>query len=88
MIIGRFPRRFRRVPALATAAAVVLALAGTLLVGRSASPPDTEVLGGSLETLPSVWLAGDGTVAGAPLMEDLSDLSDAELERLLAELEG
>ena len=81
--------RARFAPRAWTAAAVlVLAVAGALLVRRGPPAVEPEGLGGALEGAPSLWLAGDGTVAGAPLMDDLSDLSDDELRSLLAELEG
>jgi hypothetical protein len=36
----------------------------------------------------SVWVAGDGVVAGAAVLDDLSDLTDAQLATLLEELGG
>ena len=90
---GGISRRQRRsaAPAWAAAAVLVLALGGTLL-WRSAPPGEApEGPGARLDlgaTTPSVWPAGDGMVAGAPLLDDLSDLSDEDLLSLLAELEG
>ena len=39
----------------------------------------------SQEPLPEAWLWDDGVVAGAPVLDDLTD---AELEALLEEMEG
>ena len=72
----------------AAAAAVVLALGSTLLWRGTSSLGDDAPLQAALEATPSVWPADDGMVAGAPLMEDLSDLTDEDLEVLLTELEG
>jgi hypothetical protein len=78
----------RRTWALASAAVVVLALGTSTLIDRSAGPSDDEVWTAFFDGVRSVWVAGDGVVADAPVLEDLSDLSDDELAALLEELEG
>lgn len=72
----------------ASAAVLVLALGTTLVLSRTTAPGEEDVFLASLDASTSVWPAGDGMVAGAPLLDDLSDLSDEDLAALLQELEG
>lgn len=86
-------RRGRRTPpwALAAAAGLVLAVATPLLMermgaggGGEVAIDEAEVTAMLTETLPSPWFGDGGTVAGAPVLDDLSD--DALLQ-LLEEME-
>jgi anti-sigma factor RsiW len=78
----------RRTWALASAAVAVLALGTTTLLNRGAGPSEEEVWAAFFDGVRSVWVAGDGVVADAPVLDDLSDLSDDQLAALLEELEG
>lgn len=75
--------------ALAAAAGLALAVATPVLMERM-GPASTEVIDETevtamlTESLPSPWFSDEGTVAGAPVLDDLSD--DALL-RLLEEME-
>lgn len=74
---------------LAAAAGIVLAVATPLLVermgGAPASDDDAEVVTAVVDRLPSPWFDDEGTVAGAPVLDDLTD---EDLERLLEEMGG
>ena len=75
--------RWRR-PAWAISAAAVLVLAvGTAVMRQTAVAPEETVaasaLGEVVEDESVVWTAGDGAVAGAPVLEDLSDEALATL---------
>lgn len=67
------------------AAAFALAAGTGILWLRASEPvgPSSDLV--SAEALPSLWPSGDGTVAGVPLLEELSVEA---LTQLLAELEG
>ena len=78
----------RRTWALASAAVAVLALGTSTLLDRSTGPSDDEVWAAFFDGVRSVWVAGDGVVADAPVLDDLSDLSDDQLAALLEEIEG
>lgn len=85
-------RRRWRVPAwgLAAAAGLVLAVATPVLVDRMGTstttpPDDLEVAEALTERLPSPWLDDDGIVAGAPVLDGLSDEA---LQQLLEEMGG
>ena len=84
-------RTHRAVVGLATAATLVLAAAGGLLYQRTRPPVDAEIEiiweGLGPEQLPT-WVTDDGLVAGAPVLEDLSDISDEDLAIVLQELDG
>jgi anti-sigma factor RsiW len=75
----------RRTWALAAAAVAGLALGTSTLLDRDARPSDEEVWTAFFDGVRSVWVAGDGVVADAPV---LSELSDDDLAALLEELEG
>jgi hypothetical protein len=84
-------RRFwmrRRTWALASAAVAILALGTATLFDRSSGPSEDEVWTAFFDGVRSVWVAGDGVVADAPVLDDLSELSDEDLAVLLEELEG
>ena len=87
MVIPLFGKRFP-IPAVALPAAAVLILAlGTgILMNREPPMVNQEPIQVVLadDPLPEAYLWDDGVVAGAPLFEDLSE---EELETLLAELE-
>lgn len=81
-----------RVPSwgLAAAAGIVLAVATPVLVERmgdsaAATVDDAEVVTAVADRLPSPWLDDEGIVAGAPVLDDLTD---EDLERLLEEMGG
>ncbi len=68
---------------LAAAALVVLGATSVLLRGNAVE--DMDPLLAALEGAPSVWLAEEGAVAGALVLDELSD---EELTSLLEEFEG
>ena len=79
----RASTRWRR-PAWAISAAAVLVLAvGTALLRQTAAPTAVTVassaLGDVVEEESVVWIADDGAVAGAPVLDDLSDEALATL---------
>lgn len=74
--------------ALASAAALVLALGTSLLLQRIGGPSDEEVWVAFFDGVRSVWVGGDGVVAGAPVLDGLEDLSEDALVSLLEELGG
>lgn len=78
-----------RAPAWAVAAAamLILALGIAVAVDRAGpgSVPASDPLTVALESAPSPWVADDGTVAGAPVLDGLSDEA---LATLLEELGG
>jgi len=74
--------------ALASAAIIVLALGTSTLLQRSADPSEEEAWTAFFDGVRSVWVGGDGVVAGAPVLSDLSDLSDEALLALMSELGG
>lgn len=78
----RAPRRTLPRWALA-AAAVVIAVATPQLVERLAPDADNDAQVAALlsEVLPSPWFGEEGMVAGAPLLDDLSDEALAQLLR-------
>ena len=90
---GRSVRRTRSVPTwrLAAAAGVILAVATPILVDRMADQPtglldETEITAALGDRLPSPWLDDEeGIVAGAPVLDGLSDEA---LEQLLEEMGG
>jgi anti-sigma factor RsiW len=73
---------------LAAAAVAVLALGISTMNDRGAAPSEDEVWTPFFDGVRSVWVGGDGMVAGAPVLDDLSGLSDDDLAALLEELEG
>jgi hypothetical protein len=75
-----------RVWGVATAAALILAVAGTLTVQHLRSPSEAELWQAYAQEPPPAWVMDDGLVAGAPVLEDLSDLSDEDLAGVLQEL--
>ncbi len=79
-------RRPRRVwPVWATSAAAVLVLAvGSLLFGGDDRTGEPDRLGQVAVDDAGVWIADDGVVAGAPLLDELSDET---LAALLEEME-
>lgn len=87
------PRRRQRprVPVwgLAAAAGLALAVATPVLMDQMGSVPEVtvdeaEVTALLTESFPSPWFGDEGTVAGAPVLDDLSD---AALLQLLEEME-
>ena len=66
----------------------VLALGTATLLNRNTGPSEDEVWTTFFDGVRSVWVAGDGVVADAPVLDDLSELSDDDLAVLLEELEG
>lgn len=83
----RGERRPWRRPAWALSAAAVLVLAvGTTLLRQPSQPTTTaSVLGEVVLDESQVWIADDGMVAGAPVLDDLSDEA---LATLVEELGG
>jgi anti-sigma factor RsiW len=71
----------------AAAAAVVLIVGGNVLVIRDGPPSEEELWEAFVDEQVPEWVE-DGLVAGAPLLEDLSDLSDEDLASVLRELEA
>ena len=90
---GRSVRRTRSVPTwrLAAAAGIILAIATPVLVDRMSDRPigildEMEVTAALGDRLPSPWLDDEeGIVAGAPVLDGLSDEA---LEQLLEEMGG
>ncbi len=76
-------RRWMRI-AVPVAAALVVAL-GTALLQRGGGRPDEPAGFVWLESVPAFWHTEDGVVAGAPLLDELSE---EVLENLLQEMEG
>lgn len=70
--------------AMATAAALVVAL-GILDVATRRSVPGPDPYAVALEAAPGTWQDDDGVVAGAPVLDDLSDQA---LDDLLREMGG
>jgi anti-sigma factor RsiW len=70
------------------AAAVVLALGSGVMLQRRGGPTEAELWQSFLEESPPHWVADDGLVAGAPVLEDLSALSDEDIALVLQELGG
>lgn len=86
-VAARADLRRPRMPrwALAAAAGLALAVATPVLVERMGpvstdAVDEAEVTAMLTETLPSPWFNDEGTVAGAPVLDDLSD--DALLQLL------
>jgi hypothetical protein len=71
---------------IATAAALILGVFGTLTMQRLRAPSDDELWQAYAEEAPPAWVLDDGLVAGAPVLEDLSGLSDEDLAGVLQEL--
>jgi len=69
------------------AAAVVLIVGANVLVTRDGPPSEEELWEAFVDEQVPEWVE-DGLVAGAPVLEDLSDLSDEDLALVLQELEG
>ena len=69
---------------MAAAAALVAAL-GTLDVATRGSEAGTDPYAVALEAAPGTWQGDDGIVAGAPVLDDLSDQA---LDHLLREMGG
>ena len=76
----------RRVWGVATAAALIVGVAGTLVVQRVRAPSEAELWQAFADEEPPVWVSDDGMIAGAPMLEDLSDLSDEDIAVVLQEL--
>ena len=73
--------------ATAAAATVVIAVGTQRVLERRSRPTEAELWQAYLEEqTPAPWTEDDGLVAGAPVLEDLSALSDEELEVVLQEL--
>ena len=87
---GERPRFRFSTPAWAAglAATLVLGVGSALLLDRNGAPVEDESWLVWFEGAPSVYVADDGMVAGAPVLEDLSGLSDDQVAILLEELEG
>jgi len=83
-----FSRRRRWTPAWAlSAAAVVILSLGIGIIWNGEDAPEVRVEPvqvASEEPIPEAWLWDDGMVAGAPVFDDLTD---AELEALIQEME-
>ena len=71
--------------ALAAAAGIVLALGTPTLLERMGSGPTDFLSALDDEVLPAGWLSEASLIAGAPVLDDLSDEA---LARLLEEMEG
>jgi anti-sigma factor RsiW len=85
---GGSRQRVRLAWALAAAATAVLALGTGVALERRGGPTEAELWQSFLEESPPPWVADDGLVAGAPLLDDLSALSDEDLALVLEELGG
>jgi hypothetical protein len=71
----------------AAAATVVIAVGTERMLEERSRPTEAELWQAYLEEQkPAPWTEDDGLVAGAPVLEDLSALSDEELEVVLQEL--
>jgi hypothetical protein len=80
---ARRPRRLASAWALSAAAVLALAIGTTVLNDRE--EPVQPALGEALEEDSGVWISDDALVAGAPVLEELSD---ADLAALLEEMGG
>ncbi len=79
-------RRWVPAWALSAAAVVFLALGARLIMGPDGwGRTEESILVAVQQPLPEAWLWNDGMVAGAPVLEDLSD---EELEALVEAWEG
>jgi anti-sigma factor RsiW len=81
-------RRLAPAWALSAAAVLVLAVGTSVLMERSEPPVEpapTEIAGLTVDDDAGVWIADDALVAGAPVLEELSD---DDLAALLEEMGG
>ena len=81
-------RRLAPAWALSAAAVLVLAVGTSVLMDRSETPAEpeaTEMAGLTVDDDAGVWIADDALVAGAPVLEELSD---DDLAALLEEMGG
>ncbi len=76
----------RRAWGVATAAALVIGALGTLTMQLLRGPSVDELWQAYAAKEPPAWVLDDGLVAGAPVLEDLSGLSDEDLAGVLQEM--